>query len=38
MAIRNILTDKDPVLRKVSKPVRNIDANLEELLDDMKET
>lgn len=38
MAIRNILTDKDPVLRKVSKPVKNIDANLEELLDDMKET
>lgn len=38
MAIRNIITDKDPVLRKVSKPVTKIDENLEVLLDDMKDT
>ena len=38
MAIRNIITDKDPVLRKVSKPVTKIDENLGILLDDMKDT
>ncbi len=38
MAIRNIITDKDPVLRKISKPVTKIDENLEVLLDDMKDT
>lgn len=38
MAIRNIITDKDPVLRKVSKPVKSVDENLEVLLDDMKDT
>ena len=38
MAIRNILTDKDPVLHKVSKKVTVFDENLDMLLDDMKET
>ncbi len=38
MAIRNILTDKDPVLRKKSKPVTVFDEKLDELLDDMKDT
>ena len=38
MALRKILTDKDPALRKVSKPVTKFDENLEILLDDMKET
>ena len=38
MAIRNILTDKDPVLRKKSKFVTTFDENLEVLLDDMKDT
>lgn len=38
MAILNIVTDEDPILRKVSKPVEQIDARLLTLLDDMKET
>ncbi len=38
MAIRNILTDKDPVLRKKSKFVNTFDENLEVLLDDMRDT
>ncbi len=38
MAIRNIMLDSDPVLRKESKPVNNFDENLCELLDDMYET
>lgn len=38
MAIRNILTDKDPVLRKKSKFVHTFDENLEVLLDDMRDT
>lgn len=38
MALRKILTDKDPSLRKVSKPVTKFDENLEILLDDMQET
>ncbi len=38
MAIRNILTDKDPALRKVSKPVTKFDESLDTLLDDMRET
>jgi peptide deformylase len=38
MAIRKIIQDTDPVIRKVSKPVVKFDGNLWELLDDMKET
>lgn len=38
MAIRNIVKVGDDLLRKKSKPVRNFDENLWELLDDMKET
>ncbi|OON95218.1 MAG: peptide deformylase [Epulopiscium sp. Nele67-Bin005] len=38
MAIRKIRTDDDEILRKVSKPVRNFDTALHELLDDMAET
>lgn len=38
MAIRNIVKVGDYLLRKKSKPVRNFDENLWELLDDMKET
>ncbi len=38
MAIRNILTDKDPVLRKTSKLVTKFDENLDLLLDDMQQT
>ena len=38
MAIRNIVTLDDPVLRKKSRPVVNFDEKLWTLLDDMKET
>lgn len=38
MAIRNIVTVEDPVLRKKSRPVVNFDEKLWTLLDDMKET
>ena len=38
MAIRTILTDKDPVLHKVCKPVENFDERLWLLLDDMADT
>lgn len=38
MALRKILTDKDPVLHKVCRPVTNFDQRLWDLLDDLKET
>ena len=38
MGIRNILTDKEPALHKVCKPVRSFDSRLYKLLDDMKDT
>ena len=38
MGLRKILTDKDPALHKVCKPVTNFDAKLHKLLDDMAET
>ena len=38
MGLRNILTDKDPALHKVCKPVEKFDTRLCRLLDDMKET
>ena len=38
MGLRKILTDKDPALHKVCKPVENFDAKLHKLLDDMQET
>ena len=38
MAIRNIRTDDDPVLRKVSRKVENFDDRLFMILDDMKDT
>lgn len=38
MAIRNIVKDGDPLLRKTSKPVLKFDDKLGELLDDMYET
>lgn len=38
MAIRTILTDGDPVLRKRCHPVTKFDAKLWDLLDDLKET
>ena len=38
MGVRKILTDKDPALHKVCKPVTSFDAKLHKLLDDMGET
>lgn len=38
MALRTILTDEDPALHKVCRPVTNFDGHLHELIDDLKET
>ena len=38
MGLRKILTDKDPALHKVCKPVTAFDGKLHKLLDDMAET
>ncbi len=38
MALRKILTDKEPALHKVCKPVVSFDRKLHILLDDMKDT
>ena len=38
MGLRKILTDKDPALHKVCKPVEAFDKKLHKLLDDMRET
>ena len=38
MAIRIIKKNDDPVLREVSKPVKNINSNVIKLLEDMAET
>lgn len=38
MAVRIIRTEDDPILRKLSRPVKNINENIKTLLDDMKET
>lgn len=38
MALRKILTDKEPALHKVCKPVTEFDKKLHILLDDMRET
>ena len=38
MGLRKILTDKDPALHKVCKPVTSFDSKLNKLLEDMTET
>ena len=38
MALRNIITEENPTLRKTSRPVTNFDARLHTLLDDMRQT
>ena len=38
MGLRKILTDKDPALHKVCRPVEKFDWRLHKLLDDMRET
>ena len=38
MGLRKILTDKDPALHKVCRPVEKFDDHLHKLLDDLKET
>ena len=38
MALRKILSDKEPALHKTCKPVECFDSKLHKLLDDMRET
>ena len=38
MALRTIVLDGDPILKKKCRPVTNFDAKLAQLLDDMRET
>ena len=38
MALRTIVQDGDPILKKVCRPVTNFDDRLATLLDDMQET
>ena len=38
MALRKILTEGEPALNKVSRPVTKFDGRLHDLLDDLKET
>ena len=38
MGLRKILTDKDPALHNVCKPVEKFDWRLHKLLDDMRDT
>jgi len=38
MGLRKILTDKEPALHKVCKPVTSFDKKLHKLLDDMRQT
>lgn len=38
MALREIVVDGDPILRKISRPVEKFDSKLADLLDDMAET
>jgi peptide deformylase len=38
MALREILTQGDPVLTKTCRPVEKFDRKLHDLLDDLKET
>ncbi len=38
MGLRRILTDKDPALHKLCRPVEKFDWRLHKLLDDMRET
>ena len=38
MALREIVIDGDPILRKISRPVEKFDSKLGDLLDDMAET
>jgi peptide deformylase len=38
LAVRNILTDRDPLLRKKSRAVEKVDGRIIELLEDMADT
>ena len=38
MGLRKILTDKEPSLHKICRPVEKFDSRLHKLLDDMVET
>ncbi len=38
MSIRKIITEPDPILRKISEPVKEVDDSIRSLMDDMLET
>ena len=38
MALRTIRTEEDPVLRKISKPVKEVTPKIVTLIDDMLDT
>ena len=38
MALRNIVTDEDPILRKVCRPVGEVTPRIQMILDDMVDT
>ena len=38
LALRNVLTDENPALRKVCRPYTEFNERLHQLLDDMRET
>lgn len=38
MALKEILTEPNEILRKKSLPVENVDKSIQELMDDMLET
>ena len=38
MALRKIITEGNPTLNKISRPVTSFDGRLAELIDDMKQT
>ena len=38
MSIRKIITEPDPILRKISEPVKEVDNTIRSLMDDMLET
>ncbi len=38
MAIKTIITEPDPILKKISKPIDNVGKEEQKLMDDMLET
>ncbi len=38
MALRNVVTEGDPILRKISRPVKEVNDHIKEIMEDMLET